>query len=233
MATLDEWKEAHEEAKKEAKEINKAIPFMQEAINELHRMFAFLNVEFFKGEELDIPIITIQNQGKMSAYGWCTVYPIWKDAENKIEKWELNLTAEYINRPWMDTAKTLLHEMVHYYNKVHGVKDVSRGTQYHNKKFKDEAEKRGLVVEKGEKVGWGRTPAWQDWAREIMEKYEANPEGFALARLPESAGGKKGKGKGGSSSIKMVCPSCGGIARITKEFRLKCGECDEYMEAEE
>lgn len=211
----------------------KDVPFMQEAINELHRMYDFLNVSFFKGEELEMPIITIQTQGKTSAYGWCTVYPIWKDADSKIEKWEINITAEYLNRPWMDTAKTLLHEMVHYYNKVHGVKDVSRGTQYHNKKFKAEAEKRGLTVDYWEKVGWGVTPDWQDWSREIIEKYEANPDAFIMSRtIFSTAEKKKGKGGGSSSSIKMVCPMCGNIARITKAYALKCGECDEIMKVE-
>jgi hypothetical protein len=203
-------------------------PYMQRAVEELHKIFQLVNKHFFAGEELETPVITVQGQGrKRGILGWCTVYPIWKDNNKEIQQWEINITAEYLNRPWIDITETMLHEMVHLYNTRAGVKDTSRGNVYHNKHFKKEAENRGLLVERDPKLGWAITRLSPE-AQEIIEKWDIDPEAFKLARLPESAPGKKG-GKG-SNSIKMVCPMCGGIARITKEFRLKCGECDVFME---
>lgn len=54
-------------------------------------------------------------------------------------------------------AETLLHEMVHLYNLQIGVQDTSRGGTYHNKKYKEAAEKHGLTVEKDAKYGWTKT----------------------------------------------------------------------------
>lgn len=207
------------------------MSYMERAVEELHKGFRLLNEHFFKGEELDTPVITIQNQGKRrGVLGWCTVNPVWKDKEGQIQQWEINITAEYLNRNWVDTMQTLLHEMVHLYNIRAGVKDTSRGTVYHNKRFKAEAEKRGLIVQYDPLLGWAITDLAPD-TRAVIEKWDIDPEAFKLARLGESLDPKKPKK--GKSSIKMVCPVCGNIARITKEYRLKCGECDEFMEPDE
>ena len=49
---------------------------------------------------------------------------------------------------------TILHEMVHLYNIQHDIQDCSRGGTYHNKKFKAEAEKHMLRIEKDKRYGW-------------------------------------------------------------------------------
>lgn len=50
-------------------------------------------------------------------------------------------------------AATLIHEMVHLYNIKQGIQDRSRGGTYHNKKFKGEAEKYMIRIEKHENCG--------------------------------------------------------------------------------
>ena len=51
-------------------------------------------------------------------------------------------------------ATTLLHEMAHLYNLVHGIQAVSNNGYYHNQKFKATAESHGLHIEKHAKYGW-------------------------------------------------------------------------------
>lgn len=71
--------------------------------------------------------------------------------------YEINICAEHLARPFEQVAETLLHEMVHLYNLQIGVQDTSRGGTYHNKKYKEAAEKHGLTVEKDAKYGWTKT----------------------------------------------------------------------------
>ena len=42
-------------------------------------------------------------------------------------------------------------------NLAHGVQDCSRGGNYHNKRFKEEAERRGLVISHHPTYGWTLT----------------------------------------------------------------------------
>lgn len=207
----------------------KNMPFIKRATEELHKGFDLLNKTFFPGEELEIPTITIQNQGNRKlVLGWCSTVPFWEDGQGEIKKYEINITAEYLNRDWVDTMQTLLHEMVHLYNSYHGVQDCSRGNVYHNRRFKEEAEKRGLVVQHSKELGWAHTSLSPE-AEEKIRAFDIDPEAFKIYRIPRTAVQKKTKGGKGSSTRKMVCPSCGNIARITKDYRLKCGECEEYM----
>ena len=50
-----------------------------------------------------------------------------------------------------------MHEMVHYYCHTQGIKDTSRGNTYHNKRFKEEAEKRGLMISSAPHIGYSVT----------------------------------------------------------------------------
>ena len=95
----------------------------------------------------------------------------WKAGEDE-GHYEINLCAEYLNRPFEETCGTLLHEMVHLQNLQDGVQDTSRSGLYHNKKFRETAEAHGLTVEKGEKYGWHKTTL--------------NPEALNLFRALES-----------------------------------------------
>lgn len=50
------------------------------------------------------------------------------------------------------------HEMVHLYCREHGIKEVSRGGSYHNKRFKEIAEAHGLTCVQCGRHGWNTTP---------------------------------------------------------------------------
>ena len=126
-------------------------------INELHRIFAFLNRDLFEGK-LPEPAILIQSRGsKTLTLGWCSVEKIWKNDATNEERYEINLVAEALNRGVFPVMATLIHEMVHLHNLVNDIKDTSRGNTYHNSKFKEQAEKRGLIIQYADKIGWSVT----------------------------------------------------------------------------
>ena len=55
---------------------------------------------------------------------------VWKAGENMHR--EINLCAEYLDRPMPEVCATMLHEMAHLYNLQHGIADVSNNGYYHN-----------------------------------------------------------------------------------------------------
>ena len=197
----------------------------------LNKIFALLNETYFENA-LSKPVITIQSTPR--AYGHVTVGKVW-DSDGE-RRHELNIGAGTLTRPIENIVATMLHEMVHLYNLQRGVQDCSRGGSYHNTKFRDEATKRDLIIEKHEKYGWTLTPPSDNlimWCldRDLIEIQVNRSEGFAL--VPPS-GGKNGtptitpttgKATKPSSTRKYVCPCCGASVRATREISLICGEC--------
>ena len=119
------------------------------AAGQLEKMFRALNRDSFGGE-LEEPIITIQSTP--GAFGHVTVGKTWKRKDDW--RHELNISADWLERPIEELTATMIHEMVHLYNIKHNIQDCSRGGSYHNKKFKEEAEKHMISIEKHEKYGW-------------------------------------------------------------------------------
>lgn len=219
---------------------------IQAATNELHRAFELLNKSFFDGK-LPEPAITIQSSGKRLSMGWCTTKEVWRDQEDKIRKYELNISAEYLNIELMETMDTMLHEMVHLYNLVHGVQDCSRGGTYHNNRFKSESERRGFYYPENKphpKYGWSFSRLTEETKEKIL-RLGINHSAFQIARkttpLPDvtpiqdessssNAGNTVSPGTKKSNSYKWTCPACHLIVRSTKEkVNIICGDCNETL----
>lgn len=199
---------------------------LKPVIDELETLFSKFNARFF-GNKLERPVITVSPDHTRGAFGWCTSWKAWQDEAKEGGFYEINLCAEYLNRPYEETCGTLLHEMVHLQNLQDGVQDTSRSGTYHNRKFKDAAEAHGLTCEKGEKYGWHKT-ALNPEALEFVQSL--GKQGFTLVR-PKPLGLKGSSKGGGSSSRKYVCPCCGIIIRATKEVHVICAECEvEFQE---
>lgn len=207
------------------------------AAGQLEKMFRALNQDLFGGE-LEEPIITIQSTPR--AYGHVTVAKVWKRKEE--ERHELNISADTLARPIEEVTATMVHEMVHLYNLAHKVQDCSRGGTYHNKRFKAEAERRGLVIEHDARYGWTITSPSERLIDYIIGQGWTE---IAMNRGPEWApagpsGSKDGNGKGGggqagpkrSSTRKYICPKCGQSVRATRTVNIICGNCMERMEEE-
>lgn len=199
---------------------------LKPVISELESLFSTFNKAFFEGK-LEQPVITVSPDNTRGAYGCCTGWKAWQDGTKEGGFYEINLCAEYLNRPFEETYCTLIHEMVHLKNLQDGVQDTSRSGTYHNKNFKIAAEAHGLIVEKSAKYGFSTTtlaPATLNFIQ-AMEK-----TGFSLVR-PRPLGLKGAKAK--QSSRKYVCPGCGAIIRATKEVHVICGDCELTFEEQE
>jgi len=197
---------------------------LKPVIDELENLFSKFNARFFDSK-LEKPVITVSPDHTRGAYGWCTGWKAWQDGAKEGGYYEINLCAEYLNRPFEETCGTLLHEMIHLFNLFEGVQDTSRGGTYHNKKFKEAAEAHGLTVEKTAKYGYSKTALTPE-AVEFVKTL--GQDGFSLVRpkVPSLKGSSKS-----SKSRKYVCPCCGAIIRATKEVRVICADCDvEFVE---
>ena len=212
---------------------------IQSAIDELQRNFKMLNEVYFSGE-LERPVITILTDSTSGAYGWITVQKVWS---SKDKKWfrEINICAEYLNRAPELIITTLLHEMVHLYNIQNGVQDCSRGGTYHNGKFKETAERSGLLVEKSDKYGFCITRPSQELTELVKAKVRAGC--FKLERMktyrdgtPKTTttgedGREKTVTRTKQSMRKYNCPVCNLIVRASKDVsgKLLCVDCNEIF----
>lgn len=195
----------------------------QQSISELHKIFHFLNDKVFQNE-LPLPTVTIQSRGKRNALGWCSQNPIWLNKEETDKRHEINICAENANMKVIDILEIMLHEMCHYYADLHEIKTTSRGGTFHNKKFKEIAEKFGLIVTKTQKYGYADTKLSNDMMQ-LAQDNKFDQEAFQLYRINDEGLISKKRG-----SIKHTCPDCNAVARSTKEMVLICGKCNSEME---
>ncbi|MBQ9970252.1 MAG: SprT-like domain-containing protein [Oscillospiraceae bacterium] len=194
----------------------------------LNKIFDLLNEEFFENE-LSRPTITIQSTPR--AYGHFSLREdTWVSKLGGTH--EINIGAGTLSRPIEEVVSTLLHEMVHYYNYERGVQDCSRGNTYHNRKFKEEAERRGLIVEHSDKYGWSHTSPSDllldfvlenDLSDILINRNEFS--GFQMGGTGTHSGTSITPTAKKSSSRKYICPCCGTSIRATKKVNIGCLDC--------
>ncbi len=198
----------------------------------LEKMFRVLNGKYFDGQ-LEEPIITIQSTPR--AYGHVTVAKSWRKGQE--HRHELNIGAGTLDRPIENVVATLLHEMVHLWNMQTGVKDCSRGGAYHNKKFKEAAERRDLHIEYDKYIGWSITEPTEKLLDFIIEQGWTD---IMMGRNEWSfkpvSGGSNNNGNtdatptgGKSHHRKYICPCCRNSVRATKALNIMCMDCREQM----
>lgn len=197
--------------------ISQATKFLEEA-------FDILNKQYFDNT-LPKPIITIQSSPKIN--GHFIGKEIWTDVQRKRSFYEINLSAERLNRPIANTIATLIHEMVHYYCQLNGIQDTSRGNTYHNKRFKEEAEKRGLLIDYDPKIGHSITQPSPTLKSFCTAQHWRNK--LTICRAGDYPDDTP-KTKKLSSTRKYICPCCGQSVRATKEVNIACMDCDQVME---
>ena len=194
----------------------------------LNKIFDLLNESFFENE-LSRPTITIQSTPR--AYGHFSLREdTWVSKLGGTH--EINIGAGTLARPIEEVVSTLLHEMVHYYNYEKGIQDCSRGNTYHNRKFKEEAERRGLNVEHSDKYGWSHTSPSDllldfvlenDLSDILINRNEFS--GFQMGGTGTHNGTPITPTAKKSSSRKYICPCCGTSIRATKKVNIGCLDC--------
>ena len=198
----------------------------------LNKIFDLLNEEYFESE-LTRPVLTLQSTPR--AFGHFTLREdTWVSKLGASH--EINIGAGTLSRPIEEVAATLLHEMVHYYNYVKGVQDCSRGNTYHNRRFKEAAESRGLIVTRSEKYGWAHTAPGDDLLDFVLENgltdilLNRNEfTGFQITGTGTHSGTGIVLPPKTSSSRKYICPCCGMSVRATRVVRIACMDCREQM----
>ena len=198
----------------------------------LNKIFDLLNASYFENA-LSRPTITIQSTPK--AYGHFSLRDdTWLSKNGATH--EINIGAGTLSRPIEEVTATLLHEMVHYYNYENGIQDCSRGNTYHNCRFKEAAESRGLIVTHSDKYGWSHTEPSESLLDFVIENGLSDIlinrnefSGFQITGTGTHSGTFAGTEPKKSSSRKYVCPRCGMSIRATREVRVKCMDCDEQL----
>lgn len=198
----------------------------------LEKLFNMINSDWFNGE-LETPIITIQSTPR--SFGHITVSPEAWSVKGEGRR-ELNIGAGTLYRDIDETVATMMHEACHIYNLQNNIQDVSRGGQYHNKRFRDTAEAHGLIVTYSTQYGHAHTTASDELLEWILEnnipeimitrnEYSFSPIGGAGAKTPTGLATTGTKG----NSRRYVCPCCGMKVRATRIVNLICGDCHETM----
>lgn len=192
------------------------------ALRELYRYFDYLNNKFYNNK-LPHPVITIQPTKKRIA-GWCSVEKIWKHVNNEEDqRFEINLCAHYLEAPAIDIVETMQHEMVHLYHKVNNINDCN---QYkHNKRFKTQAEKVGLICEKSKQHGWGYTSLGEDLRKYIKEVINPNQDAFKYVRKQEV----KAPVIRTKKIFKYTCPQCQLEAKAIPDTKITCTKCNKEL----
>ena len=207
---------------------------MSRAVSQLEHIYNALNADFFAGEPLPVPIITVQS--KPGTYGHCTTAKVWQRKDGGA--YELNIAAEVLNYPIEETLDTMLHEMEHLYSPEHNIKEISRGGNYHKYMLKAEAERRGLTCIPCGQYGWNTTPGdnlieyalskgWNEikiGRSSLPPMIRTGTGGAAQAGTGSIQGGKRP-----SSTRKLICPKCGQSVRATKAVNILCGDCLQNM----
>lgn len=194
----------------------------------LVKIFKLVNEEYFDNS-LQVPTISIQTS--LSAYGHVTVSKVWHN--NNEATHELNISAEYLNRPIENVVATIIHEASHLYAIANNIKDTSNNGVYHNKKFKQIAEELGhLSISQHSKYGWTITEPTEDTLEFCINN---GLEDIQLNRgtLPTFNGTpttttttKPVAPKKPTSTRKYICPCCGNSFRATKSINVLCLDCD-------
>lgn len=200
---------------------------MSELNLSMMKMFNQINSDFFENQ-LPKVVITFESGFKKGAYGWITTIKDWKQGNE--ERYHINISSDYLDRPINNIMSTLIHEMCHLYAIENDIQDTSRSGIYHNKRFKQIAESHGLFVDEADKIGWSvtsLTPKTEKYIENVCPISEIR----IIKKRPSTCGCTKPKNK--QSSRKYICPSCGLIVRATKDCRISCLDCSCEMELEQ
>lgn len=190
------------------------------------KLYDYFNVRLFEGV-LTKPIITISPDMKNKSYGWLTNEELWQDKENADGRYEMNLSAQFLNRPIFEVSATLLHEMCHQWARENGFQDTTRYGVFHNRLFQKIAETHGLVVEYTNGRGWANSSLSEQGQNLLNEFLMENSEPCIYRKMP-----LKPKRVRDVSVRKYVCPDCKASVRAFKAVNVWCGDCKTQFQEE-
>ena len=199
---------------------------ISDVIIELYKVFEILNREYFDNS-LDEPIITVQEE-KPNILGYFITEPLWYNRGTNEKYYEINLNPIGFNKDSDEIIGVLLHEMCHYYNRINNIND-GKGNR-HNKKFKESAERVGLVVDEDNFAITTTSDELKHFIHSNIEPFvDVNVFDLYLTiELKEKE--RKPRKK---TQFKYICPKCGMVAKAKAELNIVCGACQIELEMED
>lgn len=200
----------------------------QRATSALAKIGYHINHDYFNGS-LPTPVITVQEAAR--SYGHFTVSKVWHVDDKSA--YEINVSANYLDRPIENVVTTLIHEFSHMYAMENGIKDVSNNGTYHNKKFKDIAENMGHIkISQAPVIGWSVSDPTEETI-DFCIRHDLSD--FTVGRgTPQLSFGGFGTSNTGAGSPfvspkkthhrKYIC-ACGQTITATKELHAMCMNC--------
>ena len=159
--------------------------------------------------------------------GHFTPYTPWRTNDEAFSEIAFNL--EHFTTP-AELLSTLLHEVAHSMNHMNGIVDCS-ANQYHNAKFKTQAEALGLKTIEIKGKGHASTELTELGAKRWKKALTILTNAFDLTAL----GGEQSKPKGRNTNLIKAQCDCENTIRLSRtvlEIGVTCNACDEiYKEA--
>lgn len=153
--------------------------------------------------------------------GHFTPYTPWANGGEQFNEIAFNL--EHFTTP-AELLSTLLHEVAHSMNHANGIEDCS-ANQYHNSKFKAQAEALGLETHEIKGKGHASTSLTELGAKRWKKALTLLSNAFDITAL----GGESAKPKGRNTNLlKAVCP-CEQVIRASRgviDAGVRCDACD-------
>lgn len=180
-------------------------------------------------EETGAPSATIlATRNLKGRKGHFTTGTPWKSGENSFHEIAFNLEHFTTGE---ELLSTLLHEVAHSLNFANGIEDTS-SNQYHNAKFKTQAEALGLKTVEVKGKGHASTVLTEFGAKRWAKALKLISDALALTAISQSEQGKKGRN---TNLIKAECGDCGNVIRLSRsvlESGVICKACKvEFTEA--
>ena len=194
------------------------------AMKEIERQADFLIAEM-KFDELLLKenarvTFVIQTQGKRACFGSYTPN-IWTSKDGK-KSCEIQISAEHLTRPAIQTTATIAHELQHKMNDLKGIGDTSNNGAYHNGKWLDSVKDMLVMAEKTKQNGHGITVGFTPiWEAVVLAELQPDDNAFTLVREIVEA---KKKTKSPTKMLKWTC-ECGVNVRCAVELDATCNEC--------
>lgn len=200
---------------------------LSQVIAFLEHAYDILNEHYYDNS---LPRVVVNVAQAKRCYGYFTTSKVWQDSEDCY--FEISITPDYgLSRDIYSVIATLQHECVHCYHATRNppIKDCSRNNTYHNKRFRDTAEERDLLISYDSRIGYSITKPSPNLIKFIDEQGWGNIDLSRITSNPDLPFGKGGTTKP-THIRKYQCPSCGTSVRASREVHISCDDCYQPME---
>lgn len=151
---------------------------------------------------------------------------------------EILFGGESLERGAVPTFGTLVHELAHAVAHETGVRDTSNGNRYHNKKFKEIAEKLGIEVAQAPTIGWSVTSVPESTSKKYAKGLKKLDTALVTYRKGYSEAGsapKPPRAKPNSTKMKIWCECPDNAVTVSirwfaeNQETLYCENCDTHF----